>query len=295
MKNKHSSILGLIVFSVLVGGCQCGRSTLVETLNPDDEVRADGGGLLRYCGDGIVTAPEACEPSVEGGSTDPCNSDCTFRAGPKPPDAGLPVDAGTLDAGRADAGVADSGHADAGFDAGQPPLVCPSDQHAEMGVCVSNTRVGNCQPTPVNAISNTTDTLDQVWAVDAGRWEPPGTRVYDVTPSTTECRFYCSMNFPWNGQACATDRPSHCFDETVNGVTTTSWYYLDAGMKGALREQCQDVPRGLNCSDREGCCSPGGVSINGHCVTYQDEGAYCYASPACKQPMSCNSNHTCVP
>ncbi len=77
--------------------------------------------------------------------------------------------------------------------------------------------------------------------------------------------------------------------------SSDDWYWVDSsGTIQGLRMACPDVPRGINCSDRDGCCGPAGVAINGACVPYSLQGGTCYASPQCEVGLSCN-NHVCMP
>lgn len=92
----------LVCLSVLGAACNCGHDTLIAHVGsstPGSTPVLDAGASLS-CGDGVVTAPEQCEPVLEGNDGS-CGADCrwvAFDAGvvvPPLPDAGTQPDAGT--------------------------------------------------------------------------------------------------------------------------------------------------------------------------------------------------------
>lgn len=76
----RAHLITAVALVALASGCQCGRNVLVDVATIDPGQLTDAGtGVLRFCGDAIVTAPEECDTGLEGGSTSECNSDCTVN------------------------------------------------------------------------------------------------------------------------------------------------------------------------------------------------------------------------
>ncbi len=236
-----------------------------------------------------------CELDLSGCVPDPCVVD--------PPSCALPPECGN--------GIVETGEA---CDLGSaqnlgPPATCNPDCTAAVTCdtgthwddasarCSANTRQMPCPATPANAQANTASSITQTW--DGATWQPPATLAYSIVASTTQCRFVCNAGYEWNGTGCAkpyVERAgSKCVPRIPGDVSTSDWYWIDSnGDITGLHATCGDVPRGINCSDDDGCCAPNGVAINGDCVVYSGAGGYCYATPQCLQPLTCNiPNHLC--
>jgi hypothetical protein len=76
---------------------------------------------------------------------------------------------------------------------------------------------------------------------------------------------------------------SRCVDPAGKDQSKMNWYWFDSlNARQELRAACQPAPGdAINCSDRDGCCTPQGVAINGRCVPYAKQGEGCYASNQC--------------
>ncbi len=106
----------------------------------------------------------------------------------------------------------------------------------------------------------------------------------------------CEPGYRLDAGACLAIYQQHATSRCVGPNSSADWYWFDSeGVQQDLRQDCAAVPRGLACSDSEGCCQPQGVAINGHCVAYSGEGGYCYADPQCALPLTCSSSHLCIP
>ncbi len=84
---KRLGLLSVVLaVASLASGCNCGHNVLVESITPGEatatgrsDAGTDGGsGLIRYCGDGVVSPPEECEPVDFEGADPVCHSNCTF-------------------------------------------------------------------------------------------------------------------------------------------------------------------------------------------------------------------------
>ena len=77
---KTPFLLATLVLAALASGCQCGRNMLVDVATIDPGQVSDAGtGVLRFCGDNLVSGSEECDPGLEGSATSECNSDCTLN------------------------------------------------------------------------------------------------------------------------------------------------------------------------------------------------------------------------
>lgn len=151
---------------------------------------------------------------------------------------------------------------------------------------------------------------------DAGRADAGSPSPVDAGPQTRSCTVShgtgeqtlgatgwgpclataCESGYRLDAGACVSTYVQHATSRCVGPNSSADWYWFDsAGVQQDLRQDCAAVPRGLACSDSEGCCQPQGVAINGHCVAYSGEGGYCYADPQCALPLSCSSSHVCIP
>ena len=97
---------------------------------------------------------------------------------------------------------------------------CNADFHWNGLSCVSNTRTDqSCTGLPSNAQWNTVSTIDQTW--NGSGWIPSTTAVYDITASTTECRYKCVADYHWDGSACVSDTRTFTCDAKPS--TGTVW------------------------------------------------------------------------
>jgi len=100
--------------------------------------------------------------------------------------------------------------------------VCAPNYTWNGSVCVANTQTYSCTALSVgNSMYNTVGSYTQTWnGVD---WVPAADTVldYNVTPSTTECRFKCKDNYTWNGSACIAN--TQTFTCAAKPSTGTEW------------------------------------------------------------------------
>ena len=163
-----------------------------------------------------------------------------------------------------------------------------------------DSRTVACAPLPAQAVRNTAPSIAQRWV--GGTWLPAATLTHNPTPSTTECRFTCQPSLSWNGSACVATYVARAESRCVNPDNPTnqsamSWYWFDSNkVRQELKAACQPAPGdAINCSHREGCCTPHGLAINDHCVPYAKQGESCYASIQCVPPLVCSSSqNVCV-
>ena len=115
--------------------------------------------------------------------------------------------------------------------------------------------VSNCTGLPENAVWNTTPTIVQTF--DGSSWEPSTVGEYNLTPSSTECRFICKPNYNWNGSQClaatqeveCTGLPEYAEWNTATTITQTwsgeEWlpsaagYYSTSGSSNECRFKCK--------------------------------------------------------
>lgn len=111
--------------------------------------------------------------------------------------------------------------------------------------CDAATNTFNCAAKPaVGTVWNTVPSYTQTW--NGSAWTPANSvTAYNTTPSTTDCRYRCALNYTWNGTSCvaatqsvncggtivpnATASTPTTFTQTWNGsawTPTTTWSYL---------------------------------------------------------------------
>ncbi|MGI6395145.1 MAG: EGF domain-containing protein [bacterium] len=88
--------------------------------------------------------------------------------------------------------------------------------------CVAGGQNANCSSIPDNAVYNTVYVIVQTW--NGSDWAPGTTSVYSETPSTTECRFKCDVNYTWDGKSCNADKKHNqgCIGLPLNAVWNTA-------------------------------------------------------------------------
>jgi hypothetical protein len=64
----------------------------------------------------------------------------------------------------------------------------------------TETRIVSCTGKPDNAIWNTATSITQIG--NGSNWTPSNVGIYNITASTTECRFTCPGGTLWNGTNC---------------------------------------------------------------------------------------------
>ncbi len=81
---------------------------------------------------------------------------------------------------------------------------CNSWYYQSWWKCLSINRISSCNDKPHNTVWNTVSEIPQVriW----GSWLPTRNPVYNIEPSTTECRFKCAKNYSWDWSNCIRDR-----------------------------------------------------------------------------------------
>ncbi|HPA57147.1 MAG TPA: calcium-binding EGF-like domain-containing protein [bacterium] len=88
--------------------------------------------------------------------------------------------------------------------------------------CAAGIRTNQtCTGLPSNAIWNTASSITQTW--DGGSWLPATAGSYNITPSTTECRYKCDTNYSWTGSECVADTRTNqaCTGLPANGIWNT--------------------------------------------------------------------------
>lgn len=84
--------------------------------------------------------------------------------------------------------------------------------------CVANTQTANCTGLPSNATWNNVSSINQTW--NGTDWAPSSTGTYNITPSSTECRFVCNVNFNWNSPNCVAATQTFSCTAKPGGETT---------------------------------------------------------------------------
>ncbi len=103
---------------------------------------------------------------------------------------------------------------------------CNTNYSWKNSQCVADTRTANCTGLPSTGASwNSVSSIEQTW--NGSEWIPSSTGVYNVTASTSECRFKCNTNYTWEGSICKADsKVSNCTglpeNATWNIVSTIS-------------------------------------------------------------------------
>ncbi len=86
-----------------------------------------------------------------------------------------------------------------GDGSGNQDRKCIEGVWVNQGEC---TRIFNCAPKLANSMWNSVDKYTQTWSGSA--WSPVDSApVYDLTASTTECRFRCDNGYGWDGSQCS--------------------------------------------------------------------------------------------
>ena len=88
--------------------------------------------------------------------------------------------------------------------------------------CIADQQDANCTGLPTNAQWNTASTITQTW--NGSAWTPNTTGTYNLTASTSECRYKCKTNYKWDSSSkkCnAATRTTNCLGLPKNA------YYCD--------------------------------------------------------------------
>ena len=97
------------------------------------------------------------------------------------------------------------------------------------------TIVSDCTGLPDGAFWNSVDKITQTF--DGENWEPSVNGVYDINPSSEECRFFCKPHYNWNDtdnkcvaetqEIACTDLPEHAqwneYDKVIQTWNGTTW------------------------------------------------------------------------
>jgi len=158
------------------------------------------------CGNGTVDGGEECD---DGNlvNTDACKNDCTDNiCGDGVVNSGVELcEIGQTNTCTAVLVVTSNGDA-------------PCNSDCTGWVAVGNcTRLYNCPVKPATGtVWNTVPYYTQTW--NGSAWAPAddATTEYNMTSSTTACRYVCDTGYLWNGAACVVDQPD-CGNGTVDG------------------------------------------------------------------------------
>ncbi len=103
-------------------------------------------------------------------------------------------------------------------------FICATWYTWNWSICVSNTQNVVCTWLPTNASWNTVSNITQNW--NWTTWIPSNVWVFNISPSTTECRFTCNTNYTWNWTSCVPNsRVYVCNAKPANSSrNTVSWY-----------------------------------------------------------------------
>ena len=105
--------------------------------------------------------------------------------------------------------------------------------------CAAKSREVNCTALPKNAQWNTTETITQKW--NGNEWIPTNVGTFDISASSSECRFKCKEHYTWKGSVCSADTQSAACDglpknaiwNSVSTITQTwngsDWYPSTTG------------------------------------------------------------------
>ena len=88
--------------------------------------------------------------------------------------------------------------------------------------CAAGTKPNQaCTGLPSNAVWNTASSITQTW--NGSIWIPTTTGAYNMTGSTTECRYKCGTNYSWTGSECVADTRTNqaCTGLPANGTWNT--------------------------------------------------------------------------
>jgi hypothetical protein len=99
-------------------------------------------------------------------------------------------------------------------------FVCGTNYTWNGLTCAADTKPAqNCTGLPSNAVWNTASSITQTWNGTA--WVPSTAGAYNMTSSTTECRYKCDTNYSWNSSACVADTRTN---QSCTGLpTNASW------------------------------------------------------------------------
>ncbi len=154
---------------------------------------------------------------------------------------------------------------------------CPSNyswnSQWSSPACAANVQTFNCVPKPSSGtVWNTVSNYSQTW--NGSAWFPADSvTAYDVSPSSTECRYACDSGYGWSGTACmptvngsCSATVATCTAGSVSGDngstacgTTRTWSCV--GQYGGTTASCSKAnpacPINGSCSATAGQCSSG--------------------------------------
>jgi hypothetical protein len=170
---------------------------------------------------------------------------------------------------------------------------CSSGYHWDGSNCISSSRVFTCPDKPVSTDWNSVSSYSQTW--NGYSWDPPdSTTSYNITASTTSCRYICSTGNSWNGSNCVTSTCGANYPNTFGGLcwsnpkkTPTTW--ADAGTHCSsiggrrptiselrkLIQNCPSTQTGGSCGVTDTCLAAGSCfSSNCELCTDATDGRY---------------------
>ena len=94
---------------------------------------------------------------------------------------------------------------------------CSNGYHWDGSNCISSSRVFTCPDKPVSTDWNSVSSYSQTW--NGYSWDPPdSTTSYNITASTTSCRYICSTGNSWDGSNCVTSTCGANYPNTFGGL-----------------------------------------------------------------------------
>lgn len=85
---------------------------------------------------------------------------------------------------------------------GECTFKCNTNYTWSQNTCMSATRTNqSCTGLPAHAEWNSVSSIVQTW--NGSDWMPTLGGAYNITPTSTECRYKCATNYTWNGSSCA--------------------------------------------------------------------------------------------
>ncbi len=157
---------------------------------------------------------------------------------------------------------------------------CDLGYHTEDGIlCVISVREDQeCTGLPDNAQWNTVDKITQTW--DGTKWEPSTVGVYNVNPSSSECRFKCDLYYGWDSTNC-----DFCNSSDRCGVNCVACF----GSTPHCKDNGDDTTQCVQCYENGHCSDPQPL-----CDTDVNSCVECISDGDCDPGFVCDATNSCV-